>query len=113
MNQHDIIVKEQEVAEKKMELEKTAFEEAAKECSQKKEECDKIRSELSSSFSDAAQSLAKNQGEQIRFLIHVKSFLKKWKRTRVTNATSASKNTTRLIAISAFSSAAIQPAKNA
>jgi len=61
MNQHDIIVKEQEVAEKKMELEKTAFEEAAKECSQKKEECDKICSELSSSFSDAAQSLAKNQ----------------------------------------------------
>ena len=74
MNQHDIIVKEQEVAEKKMELEKTAFEEAAKECSQKKEECVKIRSELSSSFSDAAQSLAKNQGELICFLIGVESF---------------------------------------
>jgi hypothetical protein len=72
MNQHDIIVKEQEDAEKKMELEKTAFEEAAKKCAQKKEECDKIRSELSSSFSEAAHSLSNNQGEHIRFLIRVK-----------------------------------------
>lgn len=61
MTQHVLIVKEQEEAEKKMELEKTAFQEAVKECTKKKEECDKIRSELSSSFSDAAQSLGKNQ----------------------------------------------------
>ena len=72
MNQHDIIVKEQEDAEKKMDLEKTAFEEAAKESTQKKEECDKIRSELSSSFSDAAQSLSNNQGRYLCFLISVK-----------------------------------------
>jgi hypothetical protein len=73
MKQHEVIVKEQEDAEKKMELEKTAFEEAAKESTQKKEECDKIRNELSFSFSDAAQSLANNQGEHILFLTRVKS----------------------------------------
>ena len=73
MKQHEVIVKEQKDAEKKMESEKTTFEEAAKECSQKKKECDQIRSELSSSFSDAAQSLAKNQGEHNFFVIHIKS----------------------------------------
>ena len=111
MKQHEVIVKEQEDAEKKMESEKTAFEEAAKECCLKRDECDKIRSELSSSFTDAAQSLAKNQGKHIRFL-NPRKIVQKWKRTRVTSATSASKNTTQLIAISAFSTAAIQPAKN-
>ena len=62
MDQYEVIAKEQEDAEKKMEEERTAFEEAAKEYGQKKENCDKIRCELSSSLTETGQSLAQNQG---------------------------------------------------
>jgi len=61
MNQHEEIVKEFEDAERKMESKKTAFKTAAEEYYQKNEDYEKIRSELSSSFTDAGQSLASNK----------------------------------------------------
>ena len=45
-----------------MELEKNAFEQAAADYSRKKENCDKIRCELSLTFTYAGLSLAQNQG---------------------------------------------------
>ena len=65
MNQHEVLINEQQEAKEKLESEETAYEQAAADYCKKKESCDKLRSELSSSLTETGEALERNQGKLI------------------------------------------------